>query len=174
MGGLPPAAATATAKTGTAEETPGVAPAPDTGGVEGSTDRQRPLAETPEDLPEEGEQESAARCGRCAAQTGEESIYWTSHDLTPIILRKHSKGCLRFRQSVNADPEFAARVGLTPEQVQMSRDRGLLRPVGQTGTAETPEAASGVARAPTEVAGGAAIAVSGTASETVTANGASD
>eukprot|EP00971_Amphidinium_carterae_P209251 4150902-Amphidinium_carterae.1 len=36
MGGLPPTAATATAKTNTSEETPGVAPVPDTGGAEGS------------------------------------------------------------------------------------------------------------------------------------------
>eukprot|EP00971_Amphidinium_carterae_P292174 5799984-Amphidinium_carterae.1 len=41
---------------------------------------------------------------------------------------QHSKGCLRFRQYVNEDPAFAARVGLTPEQVQVSRDRGLLQP----------------------------------------------
>eukprot|EP00971_Amphidinium_carterae_P155750 3088488-Amphidinium_carterae.1 len=39
---------------------------------------------------------------------------------------QHSKGCLRFRQNVNEDPAFA------PEQVQASRYRGLLQPVGQT------------------------------------------
>eukprot|EP00971_Amphidinium_carterae_P201082 3990341-Amphidinium_carterae.5 len=68
---------------------------------------------------------------------------------------------LRFRQSINADPEFAARVGLTPEQVQMSRDRGLL---DQPRVAETLSAAS-------EVAG--ASAVSGAArNEQATASGA--
>eukprot|EP00971_Amphidinium_carterae_P234607 4655463-Amphidinium_carterae.1 len=37
---------------------------------------------------------------------------------------------MRFRQYVTTDPAFAARVGLTREQVQQARDRGLLPEVG--------------------------------------------
>eukprot|EP00971_Amphidinium_carterae_P137193 2718588-Amphidinium_carterae.4 len=58
MGGLPPpTAAASTAKSSNVEETLGVAP--DAGGAEGSTDHK--MAETPEDLPEEGEQASKVR-----------------------------------------------------------------------------------------------------------------
>eukprot|EP00971_Amphidinium_carterae_P093168 1844145-Amphidinium_carterae.1 len=54
MGGMQPTAATATASN--KEETPGAVPT-DTGRAEGSTDRKKPMAERPEDLPEEGEQD---------------------------------------------------------------------------------------------------------------------
>eukprot|EP00971_Amphidinium_carterae_P284620 5650854-Amphidinium_carterae.1 len=70
------------------------------------------MADGPEDLPEEGEQDvegaelrpekrarGRPRCSACAG-----------------LSYQHSKGCLRFRQNVNEDPAFAARVGLTPEQ----------------------------------------------------------
>eukprot|EP00971_Amphidinium_carterae_P253646 5035649-Amphidinium_carterae.1 len=57
------------------------------------------------------------------------------------------------------DPAFAARVGSTQEQVQVSRDRGLLQPVGQTTDAVRQTAEAG--RSSSTVAG--ASAVSGTA-----------
>eukprot|EP00971_Amphidinium_carterae_P349698 6491164-Amphidinium_carterae.1 len=103
-----------------------------------------PTAETPEDLPEEGEQdvegaqlrpEKRAR-GRPRKRyllDISHPFYFAGCSACAGLSYQHSKGCLRFRQNVNADPEYAARVGLTPEQVQMSRDRGLLPdPVAET------------------------------------------
>eukprot|EP00971_Amphidinium_carterae_P112266 2223791-Amphidinium_carterae.3 len=98
-------------------------------------------------------------------------LYFAGCSACAGLSYQHWKGCLRFRQNVNADPEVATRVGLTQEQVQMSRDRGLL---DQPRVAETPGTASGAVRAPTEAVSGtaSATAVSGTAgSEQATASG---
>eukprot|EP00971_Amphidinium_carterae_P007033 139166-Amphidinium_carterae.1 len=77
---------------------------------------------------------------------------------------QHSKRCLRFRQNVNKDPEFAARVGLTQEQVQLSRDRGLLQPVGQTNIAVVQGATPQTVASASALSGTAAV--SGTAGVT--------
>eukprot|EP00971_Amphidinium_carterae_P176304 3495095-Amphidinium_carterae.1 len=66
---------------------------------------------------------------------------------------------------------FAARVGLTQEQVQVSRDQGLLQPVGQTTSAEGQTVARGATSA-SAVSGIAAVSGlpdqgSGTASGSV-------
>eukprot|EP00971_Amphidinium_carterae_P262228 5201349-Amphidinium_carterae.2 len=63
---------------------------------------------------------------------------------------------------MNEDLEFAARAGLTQEQVQLSRDRGQ-QSVGRTNTAAT----QGAVGASTAAVSGAA-AVSGTAGNPTT------
>eukprot|EP00971_Amphidinium_carterae_P161081 3194157-Amphidinium_carterae.1 len=81
---------------------------------------------------------------------------------------------LRFRQNVNEDPTFTARVGLTPEQVQVSRDRGLLQPVGQTTDAGRRAVSSGgsVPAAAVRETTGVATAVRGTAGNEASAGAA--
>eukprot|EP00971_Amphidinium_carterae_P057955 1146280-Amphidinium_carterae.1 len=78
---------------------------------------------------------------------------------------QHSKGCLRFRQNILTDPAFAARVGVTPEQVQMARDKGLLPEASETtgGSAPTAAASGAAASASTSTGSGTARAVSGIA-----------
>eukprot|EP00971_Amphidinium_carterae_P347250 6489147-Amphidinium_carterae.1 len=92
------------------------------------------MADVPEDLPEEGEQdvEGAVTVLNSDRRNALEADRGSGCRACAGLSDQHSKGCLRFRQNVNEDPAFAARVGLTPEQVQASRDRGLLQPVGQT------------------------------------------
>eukprot|EP00971_Amphidinium_carterae_P269209 5340706-Amphidinium_carterae.2 len=130
-------------------------PAPATassGGAEASTDRVRKVGESrmvevPEDVPEEGEQDV-----------------------------RRERGVDRGSgQNILTDPTFAARVGMTPEQVQLAQDKGLLPEVSETTSGSVPTAAaSGAAAASTSPASGAAKAVSGTASEPVTTSGVSD
>eukprot|EP00971_Amphidinium_carterae_P346392 6487804-Amphidinium_carterae.1 len=51
-------------------------------------------------------------------------LYFAGCSACAWLSYQHSKGCLSLTvQTVNEDPEFAARVGLTQEQVQLSRDR---------------------------------------------------
>eukprot|EP00971_Amphidinium_carterae_P012434 244833-Amphidinium_carterae.1 len=98
------------------------------------------MAEGPVDLPEDGEPdvegaelrpEKRAR-GRPRKRyllDISHPLYFAGCSACAGLSYQHSKGCLRFRQNVNEDPAFATRVGLTQEQVQVSRDRGLLPPV---------------------------------------------
>eukprot|EP00971_Amphidinium_carterae_P296626 5892620-Amphidinium_carterae.1 len=127
MGGLPPPTAATASATRGMDASPVVATgeAPEASGAAGSTDQQ--TAEGPKDLPEEGEQdvEGAELRPEKSARGRPRKRYLLdiSHPRAGLSYQR-SKGCVRFKQNVNEDPAFAARVGLTQEQVQVSRDRG--------------------------------------------------
>eukprot|EP00971_Amphidinium_carterae_P241347 4792200-Amphidinium_carterae.1 len=154
------------------------ATAASSGGAEGPTDRVKKVdeslpVEVPEDVPEEGEQDVEGALTRPEKRARgrprkrvlldiSHPLYFAACSRCAGLPYQHSKGCLRFRQNILTDPTFAARVGLTPEQVQLAQDKGLLqkcrrRQVGQHRQLQlVTAAASGAA---------AASAVSGTASE---------
>eukprot|EP00971_Amphidinium_carterae_P320505 6370724-Amphidinium_carterae.1 len=73
------------------------------------------MAEGPVDLPEDGEPDvGKVRNSIRRRERGADLVRGCS--ACAGLSYQHSKGCLRFRQNVNEDPAFAARVGLTPEQ----------------------------------------------------------
>eukprot|EP00971_Amphidinium_carterae_P107629 2131263-Amphidinium_carterae.1 len=154
---------------GGTQATPATATAESSGGAEGSTYRVKKVdkslpVEVPEDVPEEGEQDVEGALTRpekrARRRPRKRVLLDISHPLyfAGCSAYQHLKGCLRLRQNILT---FAARVGMTPEQVQLAQDKGLLPEVSETTSGSAPTAAaSGVAAAATSTASGAARAVS--------------
>eukprot|EP00971_Amphidinium_carterae_P351542 6492157-Amphidinium_carterae.8 len=61
------------------------------------------MAETPEDLPEEGEQDFEG----AELRPDKRARGRLRKSACAGLSYQHSKGCMRFRSNVNADPEFA-------------------------------------------------------------------